>query len=73
MGIKWQKLWIYKNISRIVRIVHSVHMYGEKISNFKNISRLKMMNVKRKCLLHLLGITTRQNLYQKKKTNLLPP
>ena len=25
LGKKWQKLWIYKNVSRIVKIVHSAH------------------------------------------------
>ena len=24
LGTKWKKLWVYKNVSRIVKIIHSV-------------------------------------------------
>ena len=42
LGTKWQKLWIYKNVIIIVKIVHSeCVVYRKKLFTFKKLGACK--------------------------------
>ena len=42
---KWQKLWIYKNVSRIVKIVHSALAHHAMFENMRQIFFLHQTRV----------------------------